>query len=136
MKRQIRRGVYETNSSSCHSLTMCSEEEFEKWKDGKFLFDAWNEEFVDSVNLTDDQKEVARKEYESKKDDFSKDWEDLSDSAKEKCYGKYIKEHDLINEEYKTYDEYMNDYELESFFDTYTTKNGEKVVAFGRYGYC
>lgn len=136
MKRQIRRGVYETNSSSSHSITMCSEEEFEKWKDGKILFDAWKEEFVDNVNLTDDQKEYARKEYESKKNDFSKDWEDLSDSAKEKCYEKYIKEHNLIDEEYKTYNEYMNDYELESFFDTYTTKNGEKVVAFGKYGYC
>ena len=110
--------------------------EFEKWKDGKILFDAWKEEFVDNVNLTDDQKEYARKEYESKKNDFSKDWEDLSDSAKEKCYEKYIKEHNLIDEEYKTYNEYMNDYELESFFDTYTTKNGEKVVAFGKYGYC
>lgn len=136
MKRQIRRGVYETNSSSSHSITMCREEEFEKWKDGKILFDAWKEEFVDNVNLTDDQKEYARKEYESKKNDFSKDWEDLSDSAKEKCYEKYIKEHNLIDEEYKTYNEYMNDYELESFFDTYTTKNGEKVVAFGKYGYC
>lgn len=40
MKRQIRRGVYETNSSSSHSITMCSEEEFEKWKDGKLLFDS------------------------------------------------------------------------------------------------
>lgn len=136
MKRQIRRGVYETNSSSSHSITMCREEEFEKWKDGKILFDAWKEEFVDNVNLTDDQKEYARKEYESKKNDFSKDWEDLSDSAKEKCYEKYIKEHNLIDEEYKTYNEYMNDYELGSFFDTYTTKNGEKVVAFGKYGYC
>ena len=32
MKRQIRRGVFETNSSSTHSLVMCSEEEFEAWK--------------------------------------------------------------------------------------------------------
>lgn len=30
----------------------------------------------------------------------------------------------------------MNDYELESFINKYTTKNGEKVVAFGKYGYC
>lgn len=35
MKRQIRRGVFETNSSSTHSLTMCSEEEFEQWKNGE-----------------------------------------------------------------------------------------------------
>lgn len=37
MKRQIRRGVYETNSSSTHSLTMCSEEEFEQWKNGELF---------------------------------------------------------------------------------------------------
>lgn len=83
MKRQIRRGVYETNSSSSHSITMCSEEEFEKWKDGKLLFDSWKEEFVDVVNLSNNQKEDARKEYESKKNEFSKDWKDLSESAKE-----------------------------------------------------
>lgn len=71
MKRQIRRGVYETNSSSSHSITMCSEEEFEKWKDGKLLFDSWKEEFVDVVNLSNNQKEDARKEYESKKNEFS-----------------------------------------------------------------
>ena len=135
MKRQIRRGVYETNSSSSHSITMCSEEEFEKWKDGKLLFDSWKEEFVDVVNLSNNQKEDARKEYESKKNEFSKDWKDLSESAKEKYYKKYIKEHDLIVEECKTYNDYMNDYELESFIDKYTTKNGEKVVAFGKYGY-
>lgn len=136
MKRQIRRGVYETNSSSSHSITMCSEEEFEKWKDGKLLFDSWKEEFVDVVNLSNNQKEDARKEYESKKNEFSKDWKDLSESAKEKYYEKYIKEYDLIVEECKTYNDYMNDYELESFIDKYTTKNGEKVVAFGKYGYC
>lgn len=136
MKRQIRRGVYETNSSSSHSITMCSEEEFEKWKDRKILFDSWKEEFVDVVNLSNSQKEDARKEYESKKNEFSKDWKDLSESSKEKYYEKYIKEHDLIVEECKTYNDYMNDYELESFIDKYTTKNGEKVVAFGKYGYC
>lgn len=136
MKRQIRRGVYETNSSSSHSITMCSEEEFEKWKDGKILFNLWKEEFVDVVNLSNSQKEDARKEYESKKNEFSKDWKDLSESSKEKYYEKYIKEHDLIGEECKTYNDYMKDYELESFIDKYTTKNGEKVVAFGKYGYC
>lgn len=30
MKRQIRRGVFETNSSSVHSLTMCMESDFNK----------------------------------------------------------------------------------------------------------
>ena len=35
MKISVRKGVFETNSSSTHSLTMCSEDEFDQWKDGK-----------------------------------------------------------------------------------------------------
>jgi len=34
MKRQIRRSVFETNSSSTHSITMCSNTDFEKWENG------------------------------------------------------------------------------------------------------
>ena len=36
--KQIRRNVFETNSSSTHSLTMCSKSQFEDWKAGKVLF--------------------------------------------------------------------------------------------------
>ena len=38
MKKQIRRGVFETNSSSVHSLTMCTGEEYKKWESGEFLY--------------------------------------------------------------------------------------------------
>ena len=39
MKRQIRRGVFETNSSSVHSLTMCMKSDYSRWaKDNLFLF--------------------------------------------------------------------------------------------------
>ena len=31
MKRQVRCGVFETNSSSVHSLCMCMESDYEKW---------------------------------------------------------------------------------------------------------
>ena len=30
----IRRGVFETNSSSTHSITMCSKEDYDKWESG------------------------------------------------------------------------------------------------------
>ena len=36
MKRQVRRGVFETNSSSTHSITMCSNKEYENGKTVKF----------------------------------------------------------------------------------------------------
>lgn len=46
MKRQIRRGVFETNSSSTHSLTMCTESDFEKWMNGELVWSRWNDELV------------------------------------------------------------------------------------------
>ena len=135
MKRQIRRGVFESNSSSTHSLTMCSEEEFEQWKNGKVLFDEDGETFVKASELSNKDKEYAAQEYEDNKDEYSKDWSELSETAKERYYTKYAKENDLRNEDAKTYDEWNNDYELETFVGKYTTKSGDRVVAFGKYGY-
>lgn len=136
MKRQIRRGVFETNSSSTHSLTMCSEEEFEKWKNGEILFDRWgSEDFVSSKTMTDLQKNDAKEYYESTRDDFQKEWDNLSETAKESYYTKYAKENGLIDEDAQTYEQYMRNNDLETFVTRYTSKSGDKIVAFGEYGY-
>ncbi len=136
MKKQIRRGVFETNSSSTHSLTMCSEEEFEAWKRGDVLFDEWGKEsFVSATKLSDHDKQNAEEEYENTKDEFQKDWEDLSEDAKQKYYTKYAKENDIFSEDAKTYKQYMNENDLETFVQKYTSKSGDKIVAFGEYGY-
>lgn len=37
MKTQIRRGIFETNSSSEHSLTVMNRDKFTQWKEGKLL---------------------------------------------------------------------------------------------------
>ena len=37
MKRQIRKGVFETNSSSTHSLVMCLKSDFDRWNNGEVL---------------------------------------------------------------------------------------------------
>ena len=58
MKRQIRRGVFETNSSSVHSLTMCMESDFNKWVAGELVWDRWEEELV---SITDKIKESMKK---------------------------------------------------------------------------
>lgn len=137
MKRQVRRGVFETNSSSTHSLTMCSEEEFEAWKRGEILFQEYgSEKFVSAKKLSNNDKKKAEEDYEENKDDFQKDWKDLSENAKQKYYTKYAKENDIIDEDVKTYEQYMNEGDLETFVQRYTSKNGDKIVAFGEYGYC
>lgn len=65
---------------------------------------------------------------------FSKDWSDLSESAKEKYYSKYAKENNIVDEDAKTYEEWQHD-DLETFVNRYTSKSGDKIVAFGKYGY-
>lgn len=137
MKRQVRRGVFETNSSSTHSLTMCSEEEFKAWKRGEVLFQEYGEEnFISATKLSEHDKKMAEENYEENKDEFQKDWKDLSEDAKQRYYTEYAKDNDIIDEDAKSYDQYMDDGDLETFVQQYTSTNGDKIVAFGKYGYC
>lgn len=61
MKRQVRCGVFETNSSSVHSLCMCMESDYEKWKNGEMVFDRWNDELIP---ITDEiREEIELNDY-------------------------------------------------------------------------
>lgn len=42
MKRQVRRSVFETNSSSTHSLTICTKAEHEAWCNGDLV---WSDDY-------------------------------------------------------------------------------------------
>jgi hypothetical protein len=138
MKKQIRLGVFESNSSSTHTLTICSEKEYNAWKNGELLFNTWSyngEKFVKPYTLSKNDKENARVNYMVRKEIFWKDWGSLSEEEKEKWYAKYALENDLKDEDHKTYDEYMEDCELYIFEEFYTTENGDRIVVFGKYGY-
>ena len=117
--KTIRYGVFETNSSSVHSLTVCTENEYEKFKNGNML-----------LNTMDNELYEKNEAVEISKSDFEED-------KKEHYYG--ISDDDTWNEEYMkkrfvSYDTYVNDMEYETFAHNYTTPNGEKIIAFGYYG--
>ncbi len=42
MKKSIRIGTFETNSSSTHSLTIVTKSEFERFKKGELIAERWN----------------------------------------------------------------------------------------------
>lgn len=46
MKIQIRRGVFETNSSSVHNLILCTKEQWDKFINGELLADFYSEELL------------------------------------------------------------------------------------------
>lgn len=136
MKRQIRFGVFETNSSSTHSLTVCSLEEYNKWKNGEIMFDSWDEEFLDpkSIVLDDDDKEETKKRYDKSKQKYWKEWEDLTEEEKDELYLQRL-EAKKSNYNLETHEDYFDDEYLETFVRQHTTPNGEKIVVFGKYGY-
>ena len=47
MKRQVRHCVFETNSSSVHSITMCLQSDYDRWVAGGLIFDSWDHELVE-----------------------------------------------------------------------------------------
>lgn len=125
---QIRRNVFETNSSSTHSITMCSKDDYDRWDSGEvYLNEGWW--------LKDNESEYKNKKFVTRDEaiDIIKcSGGDIEyDNEYYESFDKYIAE------EYEIYtiDEYFeNDY-LENFYESYTTDSGETVVAFGLYGY-
>lgn len=68
---QVRQGVFETNSSSTHTLTICSKDDFDKWEHGEvfWLDNDWhkldtNKNFVTPEEL----KELAEKYNEEQQE--------------------------------------------------------------------
>lgn len=123
MKRQIRRGVFETNSSSTHSLTMCSGDEYDKWKNGKVLFWQWQDKFAAKEDIIEELQN-ARYRYSNELKYPDVNWEDEDEV------------NDIFSEEkIQTYEEFFDNYDFETFENSYKTPNGEEVVAFGYYGY-
>ena len=124
--KTIRIGTFETNSSSTHSITMCMESDYEKWKNGEMYWHRWNDELVSKEEV---EKEMAklREEFIADNPDFDENNEEWKEKLEQ-----YINEDKM----YYTYEEF-NDYdyiEYETYVNTFETPQGEKVVSFGYYG--
>lgn len=61
--RQIRRNVFETNSSSTHSITMCMKSEFDKWVNGELVWDRWYHKLVPITPTIKESMESDEREY-------------------------------------------------------------------------
>lgn len=122
MKRQVRRGVFETNSSSVHSLTMCSEEEYEKWENGEVLYWEYENKFGTKEEIIEEMKNMK--------------WSDGTPRYKNVNWEDEDTIHDIFTHAgIKSCEEYFENDWYETYEEEYTTPNGETVVAFGYYGH-
>lgn len=121
MKRQVRHGVFETNSSSTHSLTMMMKNDYDRWHTEQlYLYEGgygWDFDKPDKNQL------------------YTKD-----EAVKFTKMNKYYKDEDEIDDEilrdagFISWDDEGSEY-LEGFYQEFTTPSGETIVAFGEYGY-
>lgn len=123
--RQIRNNVFETNSSSTHSLTICSKSEYERWGEDLW-FDMDDDEFI-PAGWTGDDIENVKQYYEERNGEGT--WESLNQE-----------EQDVELTEYywsvcKDESEWLDKRELETFYTEYTSPSGDEIVVFGRFGY-
>lgn len=122
--RVIRLGVFETNSSSTHTMVIMSEEDFEKWKNGDILRYKWEDKFV--------SKEEAQEIINKLKADYAKEYKVNIDDVEI-----YDLNHDGTYDEeiplaYEDFDDWRN---LERDISHYKTKSGEDLVILCWYGY-
>lgn len=110
MQIQIRKGVFETNSSSTHTLVIANNEEYEKWQKGELYFDAFNEKFYTEDELFEMAKNDKHYSGVMSLEAFLEYYDDICS--------------------YKNYGSWYENYEY-----YHTTQSGDKIVVFGYYGY-
>ena len=66
--KKIRFNTFETNSSSTHSLTICTKEEYNKWKDGELIFDNYKDKLI-SRDKKESEDDYRYKTFEGWLDD-------------------------------------------------------------------
>lgn len=132
----IRRNVFETNSSSTHSLIICSDKTYNDWLDGKVVYNSYAEEFVEAKQPTEIDFHKAEVMYTENKSYYMKDWKDLTPEMQLA----YLKENVMEENDtyqYRTYEDYKNEMDSmeESFERTYETEHGDVVHILGYMGY-
>lgn len=146
MKIQIRVNVFETNSSSTHSLTICEEGSYRDWVAGKNAFNERDNEFVkididfkSIKDITSEELYEVKNNYHFESDSsYYYPWESLNSEEQQKWYDDYQVQQ-KYGTKFKTYyvwDEghkWLNNRgEIEM---KYTSPSGDKLIAFGYYGY-
>lgn len=120
--RQVRSSVFETNSSSVHTLTICTEDEYGLYTDGELLHCKFDWILKDTKYKG--RKFVTREEAaEIEKEYLAKHGETYDDESIE----------EFVHDDFETYDD--EDEYLECYEEHFVTPSGDKMVAFGRYGY-
>ena len=153
--KTIRENTFETNSSSCHTLIIVSKEEFEAVKNCDYLINyckiipveqAYKETMEELEQLEEKMSTSYRATYKTEltfdvfKEVLKKfrEWS-LTYNNRHDAYAGPIEDNETavtagLPEDYDTFNTYGGEY-YETYSESYTTKSGDEIVAFGYYGH-
>jgi hypothetical protein len=119
-----RNGFFETNSSSTHSLSICTKEQFLKWKNNEIYYLHFSPK---ELGKEYDGKFVSREEFiAAVKEAYLAETGEMEEGE----LLEFAEEEGFI--EVSTYESFGSEYE--TFEEFYTTPSGDEIVVFGYYG--
>jgi hypothetical protein len=147
MKTSIRQGVFETNSSSVHSCSICTEDTYKKFNDGElWIRQQWNDE--DEYLPVDEAIEKNIEYFKTELEDVSEeDWSKFKEVYKEtksnweafNAIGEdwdELKYNDLDYDKYfMSVDDYWSIHEYEDWSKKFKDANGTPMIAWGYVGH-
>lgn len=102
MKRQLRKGVFETNSSSTHTLTIFKKDAWENYKNGEDVFyNIWETTFVTKNEIENS------KDYKEYIKECVPDFENMDKEEKDDAFSDYLMDEGLM-----VYDDLYGEYEI------------------------
>ena len=120
---KIRYGVFETNSSSVHSLCIAENEQIEKLENEELLVKLYGNSVISYEDaLKELIEEVNRYNHEEDK-------KIIENGNKEEIY-QLMREYDIA----ETLDNYLDSEWLETYEESYTTEHGDRILIFGLFG--
>lgn len=158
----IRQSIFETNSSSTHSLTLCMKDTYEKWKLGEVFYSVETGEFytpeerkiaikknIIDINTKYDNQRLEDSEGNFKGQKYFYTYNGVTYDSREQHYTQENLDaitDDMIKQAIDdcnldwyevpmSYKEWHDWLDHEDYYQEFTTPNNETVVGFGYYGY-
>lgn len=124
MKIQVRSGVFETNSSSVHTVTLCTENQFNRWKNREDLYCPETKEFLPLEEAINKNISLMEK--------YDVNSEDIAEYKENQNMFGIVSDY-LLCEFYLSLTEYIDSDYLE-YWEEKATVAGTEIVGFGKVG--
>lgn len=137
---QVRRSVFETNSSSTHSLSIVTQDEFDYWKNNKDVYFVGNaygyfdEARFGKAFVTKDEILAMAAKVNEEQNLTSEDRYPTDDSFFEQDEEDWYSESPAKEEGILSFEDWFEQEYLETYTQKFTTPSGDKMIAFGEYG--